>query len=134
MEQLTLEIRRLVYTVICFQCILQFSAGSAYQRYLKLFSYFLTICMCCGVISSFVGKLDESMISAQKIYDDWTDEWQGLLDTGRINEGSSYYTDKIWNEAIINEAYDTYESYASYEADGKGGGEDAGLDVKMDEE
>ena len=118
MEQLTDEIRRLVYTVICFQCIIQFAAGSVYQRYLKLFSYFLAICMCCGVISSFMGEFDESMISAQRLYDEWNDEWQELLDIDRINEGGYYYTDKIWNEQIIRESYETASE----------GGEDNGSD------
>lgn len=121
MEQLTLEIRRLVYTVICFQCLLQFTAGSAYQRYLKLFSYFLTICMCCNILSSFVGQFEESMLSAQYLYDTWESEWQGLLDMERIRESSSYYTDKIWNEKILGSAYEQYDSQ------GEGGGEDAEL-------
>lgn len=46
MEQFALELRRLIYTVICFQCLLQLVSGSVYQRYLKLFSYFLTMYMC----------------------------------------------------------------------------------------
>lgn len=121
MEQLTLEIRRLVYTVICFQCLLQFTAGSVYQRYLKLFSYFLTICMCCGVISSFLGQFEESMLSAQRVYDEWENEWQGLLDMERIRESSSYYTDTIWNEKILGSAYEQSELA------GEGGGENAEL-------
>lgn len=122
MEQLTLEIRRLVYTVICFQCLLQLMAGSAYQRYLKLFSYFLTMCMCCGVIFSFMGQLEESMLSAQRVYDEWEEEWGGLIDMERIRESSSYYTDKIWNEKILGSAYEQYDM------EGEGGGEDAGVD------
>ena len=127
MEQLTQEIRQLVYTVICFQCIIQFAAGSVYQRYLKLFTYFLAICMCCRIISSFMGEFDASMASAQRLYDEWSKEWQGLLDADRINEGSYYYTDKIWNEKIIQEAYDSYET-------GSEGGGDNGADVKAAEE
>lgn len=119
MEQLTLEIRRLVYTVICFQCLLQFTAGSVYQRYLKLFSYFLTICMCCGVISLFVNRFEESMISAQHIYDEWESEWQGLLDTEQIRESGSYYTDKIWNEKILGSAYEQYDAESEEEEDAK---------------
>lgn len=124
MEQLTLEIRRLVYTVICFQCLLQLTAGSAYQRYLKLFSYFLTMCMCCGVILSFMGQMEESMLSAQKVYDEWESEWGGLTDVERIRESSSYYTDKIWNERILESAYEQYDA-----AD-EGGGTDAQVGKK----
>lgn len=37
MENLAVEVRRLVYTVICFQCLIQLTEGSGYQKYLKLF-------------------------------------------------------------------------------------------------
>lgn len=124
MEQLTLEIRRLVYTVICFQCLLQLAAGNVYQRYLKLFSYFLTMCMCCGVILSFVGQMEESMLSAQRVYDEWESEWGGLTDVERIRESSSYYTDRIWNEKILGDAYRQYDVE----------GEEDGADSKVDAE
>ena len=42
MEYLAVEVRRLVYTVICFQCLIQLTEGSGYQKYLKLFSYFIS--------------------------------------------------------------------------------------------
>lgn len=124
MEQLTLEIRRLVYTVICLQCLLQLAAGSTYQRYLKLFSYFLTMCMCCGAILSFVGQMEESMLSAQRVYDEWESEWGGLTDVERIRESSSYYTDRIWNEKILGDAYEQYDVE----------GEEDGADAKVDAE
>ncbi len=54
MEVLAAEVRRLVYTVICFQCLIQLTEGSAYQKYLKLFSYLLTMCICCNVVFTFV--------------------------------------------------------------------------------
>ena len=122
MEQLTLEIRKLVYTVICFQCLLQLSAGSVYQRYLKLFSYFLTMCMCCGVIYSFVGQLEDSMMAAQQVYDEFEREWGEMTDIERIRESSSYYTDQIWNGKIVRDAYEQYQM------NDEGGVEDAGLD------
>lgn len=122
MEQLTLEIRRLVYTVICFQCLLQLTAGSVYQRYLKLFSYFLTMCMCCGVIYSFVGQLEASVMSAQRVYDSFEREWGGLTDAERIRESSTYYTDRIWNGKIVEDAYEQYK------IEEEGAGADAALD------
>jgi len=64
--------------------------------------------MCCGVISLFVSRFEESMLSAQNIYDEWESEWQGLVDMERIRESSSYYTDKIWNEKILGSAYEQY--------------------------
>lgn len=125
MEQLTVEIRKLVYTVICFQCLLQLSAGSAYHRYLKLFSYFLTMCMCCGVIYSFAGQLESSMMSAQQVYDEFEREWRGLTDMERIRESSSYYTDQIWNGKIMKDAHEQY-----YIND-KGGEDNAELDQEQ---
>lgn len=122
MEQLTLEIKKLVYTVICFQCLLQLTAGSVYHRYLKLFSYFLTMCMCCGVLYCFAGQLESSMMSAQQVYDEFEREWGALTDVGRIRESSSYYTDRIWNGKIVQDAYEQYQN------SDEGGEEDAGLD------
>ncbi len=124
MEQLTLEIRKLVYTVICFQCLLQLTAGSVYQRYLKLFSYFLTMCMCCGVIYSFVGQLEDSMMSAQQVYDAFEQEWGALTDIERIQKSSSYYTEQIWNGKIVEDAYEQYQM------NGEGVEEDAGTDAE----
>lgn len=60
MENLAAEVRRLVYTVICFQCMIQLTEGSVYQKYLKLFSYLLTMCICCNVVFSFVGQVENS--------------------------------------------------------------------------
>ena len=125
MEQLTIEIRKLVYTVICFQCLLQLTAGSAYYRYLKLFSYFLTMCMCCSVIYSFVGQLESSMMSAQQVYEEFEREWSGLTDMERIRESSSYYTDQIWNGKIMGDVYEQYS------INDKGGEDNAELDQEQ---
>lgn len=62
------------------------------------------------------------MLSAQRVYDEWEEEWGGLIDMERIRESSSYYTDKIWNEKILGSAYEQYDM------EGEGGGEDAGVD------
>ena len=50
MEQLVTQMRVLIYTVICFQCLLQITQGSIYQKYLKLFMYLLTLCICCQIL------------------------------------------------------------------------------------
>ena len=57
MEQLVTQMRVLIYTVICFQCLLQITQGSIYQKYLKLFMYLLTLCICCQILTNFVDKL-----------------------------------------------------------------------------
>ena len=36
MEYLAMEVRRLMYTVICFQCLIQLTEGSAYQKISKV--------------------------------------------------------------------------------------------------
>lgn len=76
MEQLAVEVRRLVYTMICFQCLLQLTSGSAYQKYLKLFSYLLTLCICCSVVFSAVGHIEDSMMQADALYGKWLKEWE----------------------------------------------------------
>ncbi len=75
MEQLAGEVRRLIYTIICFQCLLQLTSGSAYQKYLKLLSYLLTLCICCGVLFSFMGQLQQSFGQADALYEKWVQEW-----------------------------------------------------------
>lgn len=119
MEALAVEIRRLVYTVICFQCLLQLTEGSAYQKYLKLFSYLLTICICCNVIFSFAGQVESSFSEADKLYARWEKEWREMTETDRIYEGGASYEEKLWDDKIMKEAYNEYNSR-------KESGEDAG--------
>lgn len=76
MEQIAEEVRKLIYTVICFQCLLQLTTGNAYHKYLKLFSYLLTLSICCGIIFSFAGKVEESLDKADVLYENWLEEWR----------------------------------------------------------
>lgn len=76
MAQVASDVRKLVYTVICFQCLLQLTTGNAYQKYLKLFSYLLTLTICCNIIFSFVGKVESSIQQADVLYESWLEEWQ----------------------------------------------------------
>jgi hypothetical protein len=80
--------------------------------------------MCCGVIYSFVGQLENSLLSAQQVYDEFEREWGGLTDIDRIRESSSYYTDQIWNGKIVGDAYEQYSI-------GEGGEGNAGLDEEQ---
>ena len=107
MEVLAAEVRRLVYTVICFQCLIQLTEGSAYQKYLKLFSYLLTMCICCNVVFSFIGQVENSFSEADQIYD-----------------ATAYY-EQLWEEKIIGEAQEEYDSR-------NGGAENAGEDSGQD--
>lgn len=119
MELLAMEIRKLVYTVICFQCLLQLTEGSTYQKYLKLFSYLLTMCICCNVIFSFMGQVEAGFREADKIYAEWEKKWRAMTEADNIREGREYYEQKLWGDRIINEAYREYDRM-------NGGEEDAG--------
>lgn len=111
MMELVVDVRRLVYTIVCFQCLLQLTAGSTYQKYLKLFSELLTICICCRVIFSFCGFIDESVSQSDILYEKWSKDWEKISQEQMIYDNSSYI-EKI----ILEESFKMYED---------GGGTDA---------
>ena len=106
MELLATEVRRLVYTVICFRCLLQITEGSDYQKYLKFFSYLLTLCICCNVIFSLAGQSGECMGVTDQRYEEWEDEWRKMMDENQISEGERYYEEELWGDKIMGEVYD----------------------------
>ncbi len=108
MEYLAMEVRRLMYTVICFQCLIQLTEGSAYQKYLKLFSYLLTMCICCNVIFSFAGQVENQFSEADQLYERWEKEWREMTASDRIDEGGTYYK-KLWEDEIIGGAHEEYD-------------------------
>lgn len=124
MEYLAMEVRRLMYTVICFQCLIQLTEGSAYQKYLKLFSYLLTMCICCNVVFSFVGQVENQFSEADQLYERWEKEWGEMTASDRIDEGETYYK-KLWEDEIIGSAYEEYDRRI-------GGGEDVQADTEWD--
>lgn len=124
MEYLAMEVRRLMYTVICFQCLIQLTEGSAYQKYLKLFSYLLTMCICCNVVFSFVGQVENQFSEADQLYERWEKEWREMTASDRIDEGETYYK-KLWEDEIIGSAYEEYDRRI-------GGGEDVQADTGWD--
>lgn len=124
MELLAAEVRRLVYTVICFQCLIQLTEGSVYQKYLKLFSYLLTMCICCNVIFSFLGQMENSFSEADQLYSRWEKEWREMTETTQIYDGAAFY-ENLWNEKIIGEAQEAYDMKNGGSADG---GEDSESD------
>lgn len=109
MENLAAEVRCLVYTVICFQCLIQLTEGSAYQKYLKLFSYLLTMCICCNVVFSFIGQVENSFSRADQLYSRWEKEWRAMTEADQIYDGAAYY-EQLWEEKIIGEAHEEYDS------------------------
>ncbi|MEZ3474306.1 MAG: hypothetical protein K1W27_16185 [Lachnospiraceae bacterium] len=108
MEYLAMEVRRLMYTVICFQCLIQLTEGSAYQKYLKLFSYLLTMCICCNVIFSFAGQVENQFSEADQLYERWEKEWREMTASDRIDEGETYYKN-LWEDEIIGGAHEEYD-------------------------
>ena len=124
MEYLAAEVRRLVYTVICFQCLIQLTEGSVYQKYLKLFSYLLTMCICCNVAFSFLGQVENSFSEADALYSRWEKEWREMIEAEQIYEGANYY-EQLWNDKIIGKAHDEYDGR-------NGGGENGGADSGTD--
>ena len=123
MEYLAMEVRRLMYTVICFQCLIQLTEGSAYQKYLKVFSYLLTMCICCNVIFSFAGQVENEFSEADQLYERWEQEWREMTASDRIDEGETYYK-KLWEDEIIGGAHEEYDR-----RNGNGGGEDVQQDT-----
>lgn len=75
MEELMFRVRTFVYTMICFQCLLQLSIGNSFHRYLKLFSQLLALCICCNIFFSFLGIMDDGWEQADRIYEQWQKGW-----------------------------------------------------------
>lgn len=119
MEYLAMEVRRLVYTVICFQCLIQLTEGSVYQKYLKLFSYLLTLCICCNVVFSFAGQMENNFSDADALYDKWEQEWKEMIRTDEVDEGKAYYEQNLWKDKIIEGAREEYDNITGGEADGR---------------
>ncbi len=94
------EMRKLVYTIVCFQCLLQLTSGMAYQKYLKLFSELIILCICCSVILNFFGFLDKSFNETDALYKKWTREWERISQEQNIYDNSSYLENKILDEAF----------------------------------
>lgn len=121
MEALAAEVRKLIYTIICFQCLLQLTEGSAYQKYLKFFSYLLTMCICCSVIVRFVGQVEESLADADSLYENWEKEWEELMAVEEPRIEAEYKKQDLWENKIMEKAYEEYDTV-------EGGGADVGSD------
>lgn len=76
MEELAIEVRAFVYAMICFQCLIQIFAGSSFYKYLKFVSRLLAVCICCNIVFSFLGVIEDGCIQADKVYKEWEMQWQ----------------------------------------------------------
>lgn len=109
MEQLVTQMRVLIYTVICFQCLLQITQGSIYQKYLKLFMYLLTLCICCQILTNFVDKLRNDWVGVDYASTEWMQKWNedSTLPREKIGQYSKWLEDRIIEDA--QEEYDRRE-------------------------
>ena len=109
MEQLVTQMRVLIYTVICFQCLLQITQGSIYQKYLKLFMYLLTLCICCQILTNFVDKLRNDWVWVDYASTEWMQKWNedSTLPQEKIEQYSKWLEDRIIEDA--QEEYDRRE-------------------------
>ena len=109
MEQLVTQMRVLIYTVICFQCLLQITQGSIYQKYLKLFMYLLTLCICCQILTNFVDKLRNDWLGVDYASTEWMQKWHedSTLPQEKIEQYSKWLEDRIIEDA--QEEYDRRE-------------------------
>lgn len=76
MYRLASEIRQLIYLMICFQCLLNLTNGSVYQKYIKFVTYIMTMCICCRIVISFVNNFAYDIESADEIYESWEAQWK----------------------------------------------------------
>lgn len=109
MEQLVTQMRVLIYTVICFQCLLQITQGSIYQKYLKLFMYLLTLCICCQILTNFVDKLRNDWVGVDYASTEWMQKWNedSTLPQEKIEQYSKWLEDRVMEDA--QEEYDRRE-------------------------
>lgn len=75
MEELAFRVRTFVYTMICFQCLIQLTAGNPFHKYLKLFSQLLAISICCNIVFSFLGMVGSGWEQAEVICERWQAQW-----------------------------------------------------------
>ena len=84
MEELALEVRAFVYAMICVQCLIQLFIGSSFYKYLKFISRLLAACICCSIVFSFLGIVEDGWGQANKVYEEWglqwqIEEWEGMV-------------------------------------------------------
>ena len=106
MEQLVVQMRMLIYTVICFQCLLQLTQGSTYQKYLKLFTYLLTLCICCQILVNFTERLRSDWLGADAVSTQRMQKWNE--DSTLPEEEIEQYADWL-QERIMKEAQEEYD-------------------------
>ncbi|MBQ3165466.1 MAG: hypothetical protein IJC02_13220 [Lachnospiraceae bacterium] len=76
MEELALKVRAFVYAMICFQCLIQLFVGSSFYKYLKFISRLLAVCICSSIVFSFFGIVEDGWEQADKVYEEWEEQWQ----------------------------------------------------------
>ncbi|MBQ6788496.1 MAG: hypothetical protein IJO85_12365 [Lachnospiraceae bacterium] len=98
MEELALRVRAFVYTMICFQCLIQLSAGNSFYKYLKLISQLFALCICCNIIFSFLGIVEDGWKQADKVYEEWEKQWKV---EGELGNMEGHLGDWITEDVMI---------------------------------
>ncbi len=73
------DVRVLVYTIICLECLLQFVSGSSYQKYLKLFTGLLVVCLCCSVVFSTISSIQNYKVEMKSFEELWEEQWDAEI-------------------------------------------------------
>lgn len=79
MEGFMNDVRVLVYTIICLECLLQFVSGSSYQKYLKLFTGLLVVCLCCSVVFSVISSIQDYKVGMKSFEELWEEQWDAEI-------------------------------------------------------
>ena len=66
------------------------------------------MCICCNVIFSFAGQVENQFSEADQLYERWEKEWREMTASDRIDEGETYYK-KLWEDEIIGGAHEEYD-------------------------
>lgn len=82
MRDFSQEMRAFVYSVICFQGLLQLTSGSCYHKYVKLLVRLITLCICCNLIFSLTQQIKLDSAYTQEQYAVWLKQWEQLEKEG----------------------------------------------------
>lgn len=115
MDELVLRVRTFVYSMICFQCLIQLTAGNPFHKYLKLFSQLIAISICCNIFFSFFGIVESGWEQADEIYERWQIQWSGEQELA----GMDGYLQKNIMEKSMDEFKEQIDELLNLEGAGK---------------
>lgn len=78
MKEYMHEVRTLVYVALCFWFVLYITAGSPYQKYLRLLSNLIILLMCCQLLLRIIRGVTVDLGSMDMLYRSWLNEVSGF--------------------------------------------------------